>query len=261
MVLYFSGIVGLYTFFRKKIMMNFQTIILTYHQITDDRSAPDISVTVKNFSKQMAYLSTHFKNISLNELAENFQTDKLSRIAHDKVAITFDDGYRDNFLNAYPILKNHQLTATIFLISNLVNRSKAMLDIDEITTMQKDGIDFGSHTVTHKILSEITPDMAAKELLNSKIQLENLLNRKIHYLAYPKGKQQHYHQQIKSQVAQAGYSAAFTTENESINSERDIFELGRLGIRNCPMFVFKTRVSGLFESRSIAFIRKILKLT
>lgn len=257
--LYFTGIVAFYIYYRKRVSKRFRTIILTYHRIRDDSKDSHISVSTKNFESQMAYLKENFNVISLDTVIDNIGTK--TDILIDNVAITFDDGYKDNFLNAYPILRKHRLPATIFLISKQVGKKEEILNIDEINIMKRDGIDFGSHTRTHKTLTEIDINTATEEIHNSKTEMERLLNEKIDIFAYPRGKKAHFNEDIKARVKRSGYKAAFTTENGEIANKADLFELKRIGIRNCPLFVFKARVSGIFESRLVSFIRKVLRLT
>ena len=254
-ILYFSGIVGFYLFFRKKILKRFRTIVLTYHRIRDDGKDPDISVTTVNFEREMAYLKRHFDVISINTLMNNIG--KSPKMLMDNIAITFDDGYEDNYLNAYPILRRYRLPATIFLVSRFVGTSEEMLNADEIEMMRKGGVGFGSHTVSHKVLTEIDINTAAEEVLHSKEDLEKLLKGKIQFLAYPRGKRKHFNNKIKDLAKKSGYKAAFTTENGEIDNRSDLFALKRIGIRNCPLFVFRVRVSGIFESRPISFLRNI----
>ena len=255
-LLYFTGIVGFYGFFRKKILKRFRTFIILYHEISNNGIKTGYSVSKENFEKHISYVKHHYNVISLNDLIRNIG--KKSDMLTDNIVITFDDGYKDNFLNAYPVLKKYNLNATIFLVSKLIGNKEEILNLDEIKVMEKDGIDFGSHTVTHKVLSDIDINTATKEINHSRIELENLLNRKIQYFAYPHGKKRHYNEYVKTQVKKAGYTAAFTTENSGIDTNSDLFELGRICIRNYPLFVFKVRVSGIFENKFIYSIRKYL---
>jgi peptidoglycan/xylan/chitin deacetylase (PgdA/CDA1 family) len=252
-LLYFSGIVEFYVFFRKKVLKRFRTIIILYHEISDEAQSK-YSVSIENFKNQMGYIKKHFNTISLNSLINNEDT---SHTLMDTVAITFDDGHKDNFLNAHPVLKKYKLQATIFLISRFIGSRDDILDVEEIKTMEKDGIDFGSHTLTHKVLSEIDGNEATKEINNSKAELENILGKKIQFFAYPYGKKRHFNEYIKTQVKNAGYKAAFTTENGEIDGKSDLFELKRTCIKNFPLFVFKVSVSGIFESKFIYPIRKL----
>ncbi len=254
--LYFSGIVCLYAFFRKKVLKRYRSIILVYHEISKQGASSKYAVSVENFEKQMDYIKRHFSTVSLDTILETHEG-KLSS-ATDTVAINFDDGFKDNFLNAYPVLKKYQLRATIFLVSGWIVHKKDMLNWEEIKLMEKNGIDFGSHTVNHRMLSGLDSNAANDEICRSKADLANLLTKEMCYFAYPYGKKRHFTEEIKAKVKQAGYKAAFTTENREINAHSDRFELGRFCIRNYPLYAFKARVSGIFENRFALAMRKYI---
>lgn len=257
--LYFSGISSIYIFFRKAVLKKYRTIILTYHRVRDDGEYPDITVTSQNFDKQLKYLREHFDVIPALEAVKSSQNGRPQN--NDRASITFDDGYKDNYSKAFPLLKYQQIPATIFLISDQVGKSDDMLNIKEINSMKSHQIDFGSHTVNHSILSDLDVEAVIHEIRHSKQDLETLLQLKISLFAYPKGKRRHYNGTAKSELQKAGYLAAFTAENGAVEKSDDIYELKRIGIRNCPLFVFKVRVSGLYESRPILYIRNLLNMT
>lgn len=253
--LYFSGIVGFYTFFRKKVLKRYRSIILVYHEIGKQGVNSKYSVSVENFDKQMGYIKRHISVVSLDTILET--NEGKSNRETDTVAITFDDGFEDNFFNAYPVLKKYKLHATLFLISGWIVHKKDMLNLEEINLMGNDGIDFGSHTVTHRMLSNLDSNAAHDEIYRSKTDLENLLKKEMCYFAYPYGKKRHYTEEVKAKVKQAGYKAAFTTENREIDTHSDRFELGRFCIRNYPLYAFKTRVSGIFDLKFVFAIRNM----
>lgn len=259
MLIYYSGVFSVYCFLRKKIFRDYRNIVLTYHRINDGSIDPDISVSTKNFEAQMKYLKKQFDVISLEELLSSSL--KKSAASCDRIAITFDDGYKDNFTHAYPVLKKVKLPATIFLVSKFAGEKKEFLGLSEIDSMKRKGIRFESHTATHKILSQLDHQAASSEVLGSKNELEKMLNQNVKFIAYPKGKANHFNAEVKKIVEDSGYKAAFTTENGKIGADSDPFALARIGVRNCPLFVFKLRVSGLFESSVIYLLRKIFKLT
>lgn len=95
--------------------------ILMYHRVADVQYDPwNLAVSPENFEQQLAYLKRHHTPMPLNELIEALQTGKLP---HNAVAITFDDGYRDNLVNARPLLLRHGLPATLFLATGWVGSS------------------------------------------------------------------------------------------------------------------------------------------
>jgi glycosyltransferase involved in cell wall biosynthesis/peptidoglycan/xylan/chitin deacetylase (PgdA/CDA1 family) len=258
-VIYHTGIVWLYTMFRKKVLKKQNTIILMYHRVRDDRKTANISVSTNIFEKQMAYLKDNFDVIPLSDLVNGIELSTNS--SQDHVAITFDDGYKDNYWNAFPILQKNNISATIFLVSSAIGKDKNMLNRDDILTMEKGRIEFGSHTVSHRVLRNIDTNTAVNEIFHSREDLARLLNKKVKFFSYPRGKRRHFSAVAKNLVKQAGYEAAFTTENGKITRKSDFFELNRIGIRNFPMYVFKTRVSGIFESALFLPIRRFVRLT
>lgn len=256
-VLYFSGIVTLYSYFCRKCLKYSRCVVLMYHRVNNDETSSDITVSVKNFEQQIKYLKENYKVISLDELIEKNK----HPFKRDTIAITFDDGFKDNYTHAYPLLKVYNVPATIFIITSLIGKNDEMLDSEEIWTMQKDGIGFGAHTLTHKVLSEVDRTTAFFEISGSKTALEDMTGERIKYFAYPKGKKRDFTEENMVMVKESGYDAAFCTENGCIRNTSNIFALNRIGIRNCPLFVFKTRVSGIFENRLLYLLRKYLRLT
>lgn len=258
-VLYFSGFLWLYEYIRKNVLRNYRTSVLMYHRITDKLEDPDISVSPAHFTKHIEYLHRHSAVLPLTAIIQN--TKEHAELSCDTVAITFDDGYKDNYTEAYPVLKRYGLPATIFLISSLLDKDEKMLESDQLRTMRANGIDFGSHTVTHPILSEIDPEQAQSEISDSKRQLEDILREHVRLFAYPKGKYSHYNSYVKKMVEDAGYEAACITENGAVEDDCDLYEIKRIGMRNFPVFVLKVRLSGLFESAPVYALRKMLGLT
>jgi len=130
------------------------------------------------------------------------------------IALTFDDGYRSNHDIAWPLLRKHGMTATVFLIADLIGRTNCfdvnvpehpLLRLEEIKAMQSAGIEFGSHTCTHGSLIDMQPNEAFLELARSRATLMALLGRPVVTLAYPYNKQ---NSTVRALARQAGYQAA-----------------------------------------------------
>ena len=121
-IIYYSGLINLLGR-RKK-----SAVILAYHRICendwiDKGYIPGMSVRPKTLEKHLTYLKGHFEVVSLEKLI--YQLEKWENI-EDKCVITFDDGWIDNYLNAYPILKKYNFPGTIFLVPNFVGSKKYM---------------------------------------------------------------------------------------------------------------------------------------
>ncbi len=130
------------------------------------------------------------------------------------IALTFDDGYRSNHDIAWPLLRRHRATATVFLVADLIggtNRWDAdelqepLLGPAEISAMQAGGIQFGSHTCSHRSLTHIPPAEALDELTRSRATLEALLGYPVVTLAYPYN---NHNATVRALARRAGYKAA-----------------------------------------------------
>jgi len=168
--------------------------ILMYHSI--DHNKVFFTVTPENFRKQMDLLyKEKYSIISLGELA-GLIIDKRA-IPLKTVVLTFDDGYQDNYFNAFPILKKYNFPATIFLATGFIGKNRIsssgatlkILNWDQIIEMHNSGlVDFEPHTVSHLKLHRLSLEEAKKEILNSKRTIEEKLNKKCKFFAYPYGK-------------------------------------------------------------------------
>lgn len=253
--LYFSGIVHLYVHLRKRYLKRYVAVVLMYHRVSDDGKWPDITVSTTNFKTQMRYLKNNFNMVSIDEMMEAFYKNRT--FSKDGVVITFDDGFKDNFTCAYPILKEFEIPAAVFVAADYIEDAYA-LSSEEMTEMLKGNIIFGAHTMTHRVLSEIDNDEAYKEILLSKSTLEEILHENIEYFAYPYGKTgRDVTQEHIDMVKEIGFKAAFVTDNGFITENSDPFAMHRIGVRNVPLFVLKVRLSGIFENRLLYLLRRL----
>ncbi|HWQ62390.1 MAG TPA: polysaccharide deacetylase family protein [Negativicutes bacterium] len=198
--------------------------VLNYHKV-DDTGIP-LSLTISEFEEQIRYLAENdYHSITPDQLMGYL---KYGRTLPDNpVLITFDDGYRDNYTNAYFVLKKYGFTATVFLVTDLVGNDDRFMTWDQVREMQKNGIVFGSHTVNHLPLTKMRPDEALAELTESAAEMERQLGAKPRYFAYPTGG---YNLKIEELVRQAGYRAAFTVRFGQVGLESDPYALERIPV-------------------------------
>jgi peptidoglycan/xylan/chitin deacetylase (PgdA/CDA1 family) len=198
--------------------------VLNYHKVDNQPLA--LSLSPQEFDEQMSYLAENgYNTISPDQLSAYL---KYGRPLPDKpVLITFDDGYRDNYTNAFPILKKYGFTATIFLVTSLVGHDDRFLTWDQVREMQKSGFTFGSHTVNHLALTKLTDEQVQSELVESSREIERELGTRPRYFAYPTGA---YNRQLAEMVRQAGYRAAFTIRYGQVGLNSDPFALERIPI-------------------------------
>lgn len=198
--------------------------VLNYHKV--DTFYHALSIPPQEFEEQMAYLAENgYTTITPDQLMAYLNHDR--SLPEKPVLITFDDGYLDNYTNAYPILKKYGFTATIFLVTSLVGQDERFMTWEQVRTMQKDGFVFGSHTVSHAVLTDMTGEQVMQELVNSRKELEQQLGGKARYIAYPTGA---YNLHVEEMVKQAGYKAAFTIRYGQAGTESNPYALERIPI-------------------------------
>jgi len=214
-----------------------------------------LRVSPDNFEKQIKYLKdNNWHSVTMNELIENRKT-----LNYKTVAITFDDGYEDNFINAFPILKKYNFKATIFPVVNRFNHKWAtdkdllqeseelnnenMLSIQQINTMLESNlIEIGSHTLNHLDLTTLPNEKLKDEISTSKDELEKNHNIKCTSIVYPFG---YYNENVINMVKSCGYKVAASglkVGYEYLNNN-NIFYLKRVFISGRQSFLdFKLKI-------------------
>lgn len=205
--------------------VNLQDVpILNYHKVDILNHA--LSVSPQEFEEQMEYLYNNgYHSIAPDQLLAHLKEGK--QLPDKPIMITFDDGYLDNYTNAYPILKKYNFNATIFIITNLIGQDNRFMSWDQIREMQQYGIVFGSHTANHKSLTSLTPEQVMNELSQSRDEMMRQLGKTPKYFAYPTGT---YSGEIEEMVRSAGYKAAFTIEYGQVGADSDLYLLQRIPI-------------------------------
>ena len=209
--------------------------ILTYHTIGNyKRTLPaGINTPIEVFRSHMDYLYQHrYRVVPLDQIVNHIiNSQKLDK---KTLAITFDDGYWDHFLNVYPILNRYDFPATIFLTVKYIDgywesekaeggRIKG-LSRDQILEMHKGKlIQFGSHGYTHNNFLSGNEEEREIEIRDSKLYLENLLGKDVPFISYPFGACD---EGIKKIVREAGYKAGFSIWNR----KPDIYSVPRVPI-------------------------------
>jgi len=222
--------------------------IIMYHYVHYGANADDkLVVTPEAFQRQMRFLKERRYNvIPLEELAVLIKEKR--KIPARTIAITIDDGHRDNYDQIYPVLKKYNLPATMFVIINEIGRvQNDKLSWSQIKEMQDSGlISFGSHALGAEPLVNIKSEEELKgQIFESKKLLEEKLEKEVKIFSYPEGL---FNAKIKKMAMDAGYLAAVSTSPGISSPSDDIFALKRLRIsQNADnLFIFYVQASGYY---------------
>lgn len=235
--------------FGSTLKQNYCLPILMYHSVNPGAKKGNLlAVTPEIFEKQMHFLKALRYNVVPLDYAAGLIREK-KKVPPRTVAITLDDGYRDNYAHAFPVLKKYNLPATIFIIINEVERGQGdRLSWEEIKDMRDSGIiSFGSHTLGPEPLINIkSEEEVKKQIFDSKKILEEKLGGDIAAFSYPEGR---FNDKIRQLVIDAGYKFAVATNPGKKIRNDDIFALKRLRIsRNAAnLFVFWVESSGYYN--------------
>lgn len=207
--------------------------ILTYHSIDESRSiistAPDV------FRRQMKSLSDNgLRGISLETMLRSATSS--NAFPESSVVLTFDDGFRNFYTTAFPVLQEYGFKATVFLVTDHCGKrndwlgnppglaTERLMSWAEVREVKSSGIEFGSHTRTHPDLTRLSETRVKREIVESKDAIENAIGGPVTTFAYPYGK---FDECVRKLVAQ-NFDAACSTNLGIANAESDRFELERL---------------------------------
>lgn len=209
--------------------MDGRVSILMYHSV-DTHTNVFFAVTPIEFAAQMQFLADNdYKVITLAELVTRM---KNKTPLKGEVVITFDDGYKDNFTNAYPVLQKFNFPATIFITTDLIGRVDSrgfeMMSASDLKEMHASGlIDIEPHSLSHPKLAKCGREEALREIRGSKETLEKLLGKTCEFFAYPYG---NHNEETVNIVRELGFAAAVTVEEGTVVLGDDLFRLKRNSI-------------------------------
>jgi peptidoglycan/xylan/chitin deacetylase (PgdA/CDA1 family) len=245
--------------------------ILVYHRVCPLYYKKEIiyaNVYPEEFNKQMKYLMNHFEVITVSEYLERRSSNGLKG---RELCITFDDGFKDNYLYAFPILKKYRLRATFFLTTGYIgsdtlfdwmhldrggkedivrNRQRWLpLSWEEVREMIEWGMEFGTHTHTHRdSLSRMAADEAEREIDESTRHFREKTGIEPQLFSYPHGTFKDYNTSHINILKAFNYRAALTTSIGRNGPCQDPYELKRIIVYETDSLrEFRKKVTGAYD--------------
>jgi len=212
----------------------FRVPIITYHSI--DNSGSVISTAPAVFKRQIASLhKAGFHALTLRELMSRIEM-KVPLLPAKTVVLTFDDGFKNFYTEAFPVLKEHDFAATVFLVTDQCGRHNdwagnptdfprsELLSWSEVRELNAEGVEFGSHTRTHPDLLNLSISSMESEIAGSKAQLDDVLGVETTSFAYPFGRKN----ETVKRIAAANFRSATSTVLGKVTPHSDIYALERV---------------------------------
>lgn len=208
--------------------------VLMYHHVNsltgDQATSPSLTVTTKIFGEQMDFLAQKgYQTITPKEMYAGLNNNSLPA---KPILITFDDGYVDNFNEAFPILKTHNFKFTIFLPTGLINSGPSYLTWSQLNEMKGSGLlTAGAHTWSHKALTKLSSEKLKTEISLSKTQIEDFYGGPVEAFAYPYGSD---NPVVETELKNEGFLMAFLT-TRGTQCAKLPFEFHRIRIGNTSL--------------------------
>ncbi|MBO0686666.1 MAG: polysaccharide deacetylase family protein [Candidatus Dormibacteraeota bacterium] len=205
--------------------------ILEYHYVRVNPNPRDqlgfnLSVTPDNFAAQMDWLGIHgYHPIDLRDLRGYLAGQE--DLPPQPVVLTFDDGYRDFYTTAWPLLREHDFKAVSYVVPGFLGGRNYMTP-EQVKELDRAGIEIASHTVHHFDLTKLDPGTLNVELQASRGYLEELLGHPVQDFCYPSGK---YNSDVEAAVAVAGYQSATGEGDGTLHSLADRLAWTRVRVR------------------------------
>ena len=245
--------------------------ILMYHSVSDkreDRVSPYYRTAThpSAFARQMKLLqSMGYKGVNLKTWRAAFDAGQLQNA---KLAVlTFDDGFRDFYTSAFPFLNQYGFSATVFLPTGFIGessrafKSRGCLTWSEVRELHAAGIQFGSHTVTHPKLVDLSWQAVRNELRDSKAEIERRLGSAVDSFAYPyafPGRDARFVTYFRQELRDAGYACCATTELGCVKPGDDPYRLKRLPVNSVDdAALFRAKLEGGYDW--LAFPQSVVK--
>lgn len=207
--------------------------VITYHSIDDSGSVVSTSPAV--FRRQMRKLSdAGYRTLTMGQFAASIASG--SWPGERSLVLTFDDGFENFLTEAFPVLRDHSFSATVYLVTAQCGRfndwagnppelpRSRLLSWEQVKDLSRQGIEFGSHTMRHPDLTRLDAQAVDFELSQSRAVIEETLGSKVTSFAYPFGRS---NDSVRRSVRKL-YASACSTDLGKVGGGSDVYRLERI---------------------------------
>lgn len=227
-------------YFASRDLISPYATVLTFHRVNDKEDESTLTLHTQLFEELLGVLVREYRIVPLTRLCE--MVVKSEPIPARTVAITFDDGYLDNFLVAAPILKRRNLPATFFLTSGYIGTTRQfhwdlsnsvshpLMTWEHAQQLVMEGFEIGAHSVNHLNLGRCSLDVLRQEIVECKHQIEDRLGLQVCGFAYPFGGLACMNELTTQVVREAGYLYSCSNYGGKVTGHSNQFNIERTGL-------------------------------
>ena len=222
-----------------QLLLGNAAVIVTFHRVNNIAGGDGLTCSVEGFERYCRFFANYFNVLSLRDLIGKIES---GAPLNGDLAITFDDGYRDNYQFAAPLLKTFGLPATFFVVSQFIGTEfvqwwdrnlsvpQTWMTWDEVRFLHCEGFEIGAHSRTHANLGEACEEKAREEIFGSRFELEDRLSTPVDLFAYPYGRENHISEENREIVKAAGFRCCCSCFGGVNGRGTDPFHLRRISI-------------------------------
>lgn len=230
---------GLFASHLDAVVLHGAAVVVAFHRVQDADTGDGLTVSTRAFERFCRFFAGHYNVVPLRHIVERIERRMPLR---RELAITFDDGYLDNYENAAPLLERMGLPATFFVVSRWIGTDVVppwdqrhglrlpWMEWRHIQSLYRRGFDIGAHTRTHVDLGVASEAVARDEIVGAKRDLEARLAAPVDLFAYPYGGPRHIAAANRDIVRDAGFRCCCSCFGGVLDSAADPFHLARVPI-------------------------------
>jgi peptidoglycan/xylan/chitin deacetylase (PgdA/CDA1 family) len=230
---------GLFASRLNTVLIGQSAVIVMFHRVLETDGSDGLTVDVPTFERYCRYFRRHFRVLPLRDIVAAIER---GATPHRALAITFDDGYLDNFENAAPVLEQLSLPATFFVVTQWIQSDVVpwwdaargvrypWMTWNDVRTLAARGFEIGAHTRTHVDLGKVTSLFAEEEIRGARLELEDKLGADVQSFAYPYGGARNLTETARALVKRAGFRCCCSGFGGINGTGTDPFRLRRVPV-------------------------------